>query len=81
MKEVVLETAEDDIEEIPHLPGLPKVNQRDEPGTDNIMNLCMIDFQLHIYSFDLLHLKPLVVPRGRDDGEKISVHGEQQSEL
>ena len=53
MKEVVLETAEDDIEEIPHLPGLPKVNQRDEPGTDNIMNLCMIDFQLHIYSFDL----------------------------
>merc|ERR1719220_883286 len=32
VKEVVLETAEDDIEEIPHLPGLPNVNQRDEPG-------------------------------------------------
>ena len=53
MKEVVLETAEDDIEEIPHLPGLPSVNQRDEPGTDSIMNLCLIDLQLHIYSFDL----------------------------
>ena len=53
MKEVVLETAEDDIEEIPHLPGLPNVNQRDEPGTDSSTNLCMIDFQLHIYSFDL----------------------------
>ena len=77
MKEVVLETAEDDIEEIPHLPGLPNVNQRDEPGTDNIMNLCMIDFQPHIYSFDLLHLNTLVVPRGRDDGEEVSVHGEQ----
>ena len=64
MKEVVLETAEDDIEEIPHLPGLPNVNQRDEPGTDNIMNLYIIDFQLHIYSFDFLHLKPACCSQG-----------------
>ena len=53
MKEVVLETAEDDIEEIPHLPGLPNVNQREEPGTVNIMNLCIIDFHL---IFTLLNL-------------------------
>merc|ERR1719184_504293 len=32
VKEVVLETAEDDIEEIPHLPGLPSVVRRDEAG-------------------------------------------------
>ena len=33
----MLETAEDDIEEIPHLPGLPSVVRRDEAGANNFL--------------------------------------------
>ena len=41
VKEVVLETAEDDIEEIPHLPGLPNVVRRDDGGAKQTLSFML----------------------------------------
>ena len=74
VKEVVLETAEDDIEEIPHLPGLPSVIHRDGPGEKFLQNL---DLLLHCQSE--MELLKQFQPGGEMMGGKKSAFMERSS--
>ena len=72
----MLETAEDDIEEIPHLPGLPSVIHRDGPGEKFLQNLDLCCMSIGNGVIEAIST------RRRNDGRKeVCVHGEEQSEL
>merc|ERR1719323_508135 len=84
VKEVVLETAEDDIEEIPHLPGLPNVNQRDEPGdvmmgkksafTESSSLSSETEEEFSLETSDLINQQP---PSSRSGHPPLPQHGAQ----
>ena len=72
----MLETAEDDIEEIPHLPGLPNVVRRDDAGMFPNKSV-----PKRVVLFLDIDPELIALLRRDDGGKEVGVHREQQLEL